>query len=139
MTSYVQDDFRALLVTDPRSSENVNVTRPEDQGSAVVQHPLLNYSFYISRMPVITTDPRSISLRPSGNCLPVHQGLPLIRWEIDQGSVLVANGRSFQYASLPAQTLEFRDPEYSPEMSRRPILVLIPDPITPATYDLHLQ
>ena len=45
-----------------------------------------------------------------------------------QGSVLVANRRSFQYASLLAQTLEFHDLEYSPEMSRRPILVLIPGP-----------
>jgi len=34
-------------------------TKQKGPWPAVVQHPLLNYSFYISRMPVITTDPRS--------------------------------------------------------------------------------
>ena len=33
-----------------------------------------------------STDPRSIGLKPSGNCLPVHQGLTGITLPIDQGS-----------------------------------------------------
>ena len=63
-----------------------------DQGSAVAQHYLLNYSFCISIVPVITTDPRTDGSRTE------------IIWHIpsDLGSVLVARRRSFQYASLPA-------------------------------------
>ena len=44
--------------------------------------------FLLIDTPVITTDPRSIGLKPSGNCLPVHQGLTGITLPIDQGSVI---------------------------------------------------
>ena len=45
-------------------------------------------SWLLSRIPISLTDPRSIGLKPSGNCLPVDQGLTGITLPIDQGSVL---------------------------------------------------
>ncbi len=61
----------------------------------VAQHYLLNYSFYISRMPVITTDPRTNSLAAPG---------PAFYWQLVQGSVLVARGRP-----TPIFTVDFRE------------------------------
>ena len=74
------------------------------------------------------TDPRPLSRNTTFSdtasafcCACIHR---------DQGSVLVANRRVFQYASLPDHNARCHDLEYSPEKSRRPILVLIPGPLT---------
>ena len=45
---------------------------------------------------------------------------------MDQGSALEANRRAFLPAEIPDHPVGARDLKYSPEMSRRPILVLIP-------------
>ena len=43
----------------------------------------------------------------------MHQGLPLIRWEIDQGSVVVLHRRAFLSAEIPGHPDMDRDLNYS--------------------------
>jgi len=64
--------------------------RPAHPAAAVyLQRALIRISRQsIPGYPGPASDPRSIGLKPSGNCLPVHQGLTGITLPIDQGSVL---------------------------------------------------
>ena len=87
----------------------------------------------------LSPDPRSLD---DAQTIPVHLILLYVSSK-DQGSVLVANRREqskvCSVVAIPVpEPSRSRDLEYSPVMSRRPKLVLIPDPCR-ATQHSQIQ
>ena len=75
--------------------------------------------------PVITfkcfvhTDPRSIGLKPSGNCLPVHQGLTAYRLLTDPRSYGIRRATSIEASQDPGSLLHRTRDQYRSITRRR--------------------